>query len=147
MGGAKRIEFAFAALGESVEPARLANGADFVPPPGQNLMRIGLMADIPNKTVVGRIENVMQGDGQLDHAETGAKMAAGFRNRVNRLRAQLAAKQFNLFGRQLFEILRRVHTIQQRCVRHALHPLLLARKTFSIFIFRDSAQVTNYTNS
>ena len=51
-------------------------------------MRIGLVPDIPDQAVVRRVEDVMQPDGQLDDAETGAEMAAGDRNGVDQFRAQ-----------------------------------------------------------
>ena len=35
------------------------------------------MADVPDQPVVGRVEHVMQRDGQFDHAEPGAELAAG----------------------------------------------------------------------
>ena len=47
------------------------------------------MADVPDQPVARRVEHVVQGDGQLDDAEAGAEMAAGDRDRVDGLRAQL----------------------------------------------------------
>ena len=52
-------------------------------------MRIGLVADVPDQLVAGRVEHIVQRDGELDHAEPGAEMPAGHRNRGNRLGAQL----------------------------------------------------------
>ena len=43
--------------------------ADAVAPPGEDLVRIGLVADIPDQPVARRVEDVMQRDGQLDHAQ------------------------------------------------------------------------------
>ena len=51
-------------------------------------MRIGLVADIPNQPVVRRIENIMQGNRELDHAESRPEMAARHRDRVDRLATQ-----------------------------------------------------------
>ena len=50
---------------------------DAVAPAGQDLVRIGLMADIPDQPVARRVEDVVQRDRQLDDAEAGAEMAAG----------------------------------------------------------------------
>jgi len=47
-----------------------------------------LVADIPDDLVPRRIEHAVQCDRELDDAETGAKMAASDRNRVNELRPQ-----------------------------------------------------------
>ena len=69
-----------------------------VAPAGQDLVRIGLVADVPDQPVVRRVEDVVQGHGELDHAQAGAEMPAGHRDRVDRLLPQL--------GRQLHEAAR-----------------------------------------
>ena len=92
MGGAERVVFAFGALGEAGQPAALAQRADAVAPAGQDLVRIGLVADVPDELVARRVEHVVQRDRQLDHAEAGAEMAAGDRDRVDGLLAQLVRK-------------------------------------------------------
>ena len=88
MGGAERVVFALGALGEAGEPAALAQRADAVAAAGQDLVRIGLVADVPDQPVVRRVKYVVQRDGQLDHAQTGAKMAAGDRHSIDRLLPQ-----------------------------------------------------------
>ena len=88
MRGAERVVFALGALGETGQAAALAQGADAVAPAGQDLVRIGLMADVPDQPVVRRVEDVMQRDRQFDDAEAGAEMTAGHRDRVDRLGAQ-----------------------------------------------------------
>ena len=89
MRRAERVVFALGALGEAGQAAALAQGADAVAPAGEDLVRIGLVADVPDQPVARRVEHPVQGDGQLDHAEAGAQMAAGHRHRVDRLLAQL----------------------------------------------------------
>ena len=96
MGGAERVVLAFAALGETGQPTFLAQRADAIAPAGQYLVRIGLVADIPDQAVVGRVEDVVQRDGQLDDAEAGAEMAAGDRHCFDQLGAQ--------FGGQLRQV-------------------------------------------
>ena len=81
MRGAERVVFALGALGEAGEAVALAQRADAIAASGQDLVRIGLVADVPDQPVGRRIENVMQRDGELDHAEAGAEMAAGRRRR------------------------------------------------------------------
>ena len=83
--GAERVVFALGALGEAGEAAALAQRADAVAAAGQDLVRIGLMADVPDHPVARRVEHVVQRDSQLDDAEAGAQMAAGDGNRVDRL--------------------------------------------------------------
>jgi hypothetical protein len=45
------------------------------------------MTDVPDQLVIGRVEDIVQGDRQLDYAEAGAEMAAGDRDRVDSRRA------------------------------------------------------------
>ena len=86
---AERVVFALGALGEAGEAAAHAQRADAVAPPGENLVRIGLMADVPDDAVARRVEQVVQRDGQLDDAEPRPEVAAGDRDGVDRLLAQL----------------------------------------------------------
>ena len=51
MGGAERIVIALGALGEAGQAAAGAQGADAVAAAGQDLVRIGLMADVPDQAV------------------------------------------------------------------------------------------------
>jgi len=48
MGGAERVVGAFRALGEAREPALLPQRADPVAPSGEDLVRVGLMAHVPD---------------------------------------------------------------------------------------------------
>ena len=72
----ERIIVAFRPAGETREAAPLSQRPDAVAPPGQDLVRIGLMADVPDQAVGGRVEDMVQGDRQFDDAETRAEMAA-----------------------------------------------------------------------
>ena len=86
--GAERIVFTFAALGETRKPTALAKRADAIAPAGENLMRIGLVADIPDDDIARRIEHVMQRHGEFDDAEARAQMPARDRYGVDHFRAQ-----------------------------------------------------------
>ncbi len=68
MGRAERVVFALGALGEARQAAALAERPDAVAPPGQDLVRIGLVSDVPDQAVVRRVEHVVQGDRELDDA-------------------------------------------------------------------------------
>jgi hypothetical protein len=54
------------------------------------------VADVPDQDVLGRLEDVVQGDGQFDHAQTGAEMAAGDRDGVDGLGPHLVRQLFQL---------------------------------------------------
>ena len=74
---AERVIFAFAALGEAGQAAALPQGADPVAPAGDDLVRIGLVADIPDQPVFGRVEDIVDRHGQFDHAKARTQMPAG----------------------------------------------------------------------
>lgn len=54
------------------------------------------MPDVPQQTVVRRVEDVMQRDGQLDHAQAGTEMPTGLTDRVEQFQAQLIGQGFQL---------------------------------------------------
>ena len=56
---------------------------------GQNLMRIGLMAYIPDQPIFRRVEGIVQGDSQFHRAEVGGEMATGFSDTLNQEFTQL----------------------------------------------------------
>ncbi len=93
MRRAEGVVLALAALGEAGEAAALAQGPDAVAPPGQHLVRIGLVADVPDQPVARRVEDVVQGDGELDDAQARAEVAAGHRDRVYGLVAQFFSQR------------------------------------------------------
>ena len=88
MRRAERVVLAFVALGEARQPAFLAQRADTVAPPGQDLVRVGLVANVPDQPVLRRVEDVMDRDRELHHPETSAEMAACLGDGVDHFRAQ-----------------------------------------------------------
>ena len=114
MRGAERIIFALGALGEAAEAAALAQGADALAPASNNLVRIGLMADVPHQFVVRRVEHIMESDGQLDHAKAGTEVAPGHRNGVNHFLAEFIRQLPQLPGFQPAQIGRNVDLVEKR---------------------------------
>src|SRR5262245_18903780 len=117
MRRAERVVLALGALGESGEPPALAQRANALAPPGEDLVRIGLMADVPHDAVVGRVEQVVQRDRQLHDAETGAEMPAGDRHGVDRLLTQLVSELTELRLVEAAEVCGRYDLIEQRRFR------------------------------
>ena len=122
MRRAERVVLALGALGEAGESAALAQRADAVAPPGQDLVRIGLMADVPDEPVARRVEHLVQRDRQLDDAEPGAEMPAGDRDRIDRLRAQLVGELGQLLFGKPAQILGRLDGVEQRCLLTGIVP-------------------------
>ncbi len=77
MGRAEGIVGRLGPFGKSADAVLLAQRAHAVPAACQDLVRVTLMADVPDNLVARRVEHRMQRDCQLDHAQTRAQMAAG----------------------------------------------------------------------
>ncbi len=102
---AERVVLALAALGEAGESAAPAQGAESVAASSQELVHVGLVADVPDDPVARRIEDPVQGDRQLHDAEAGAQMAPRAGHRRDDLVAQFAAELFELRRGQRLEVL------------------------------------------
>ncbi len=63
-------------------------------------MGIGLMAYIPHQVILGGIEGVMKGYGQLHRPKIGAKMSSTARHRFDQKRSQLVGQALKLRGGQ-----------------------------------------------
>jgi hypothetical protein len=85
MRRAERIVLALAALGEARQPTGLAQRADAVAPAGQDLVRIGLMANVPHQLVVGGVEDIVNRYRQLDYAQPRTEVSAGRSDHRNHL--------------------------------------------------------------
>jgi len=96
MPGAEGIVFALAPLGEPGKPLGLAEGAYPASATSQDLVRIGLVANVPDHPVARGIEHIVQGHGEFDDAKAGAKMTAGDRHRIDRFGAKFVGKRRQL---------------------------------------------------
>ena len=56
-----------------------------IEPAGKHLVDVALVADVEDELVLRRVEDAMQRDGQLDHAEVRSEMAAGLREDFDQL--------------------------------------------------------------
>ena len=66
MAGAKDIIDTFIAAQVAGKALELANGVKAFAPTGDQLMHIGLMPNIPDELIFGRIKGQVQRQGQLD---------------------------------------------------------------------------------
>ena len=88
MGCTERVVFAFGAFREAGKSIALAQGMHSPAPAGDDLVRIALMPDIPDKPVMRRIEDIVNSRCELHHAKACAEVATGNRHAVDRFRAQ-----------------------------------------------------------
>ena len=65
---------------EAADAVELAQRPEPLEPAGQQLVRVGLVAGVPDDPVARRFEQAVERDGQLDHAERRPEMAAGLRH-------------------------------------------------------------------
>jgi hypothetical protein len=80
---------------------------------GEDLVRVGLVADVPDQAVFRRVEDVVQGDGQLDRAEVGRQVAAGLGDRFDQEGAQLVGQLRQLLAVQAAQVGRAVDGFKQ----------------------------------
>ena len=69
-------------------------------------MGVGLMTDIPDKFVVGGVEDIMQGHGEFHHTKTGCEMAWMRRKCVYDIVAQLVGQRLQLLHGQFAQFSR-----------------------------------------
>jgi len=77
-------------------------------------VRVGLVADIPDQAVPGRVEDVVQGDGQLDHPQAGAKVPATLPHAVEQELTQFVGQRDQLGFAQAAQLSRRGRAVEQR---------------------------------
>ncbi len=114
MRGAERIVFALRPLGEAGQAAALAQGADAIAPPGQDLVRIALVPNVPDQAVARRIEHVMQGHREFDDAEAGTEMAAGLCHGVDQVLSQFIGDLAQPIGLEPAQIFGSTNLIEKR---------------------------------
>src|ERR1039457_3461551 len=76
MAHTEGVVLALASCGKRGKAAVLLDGVQLRAPPGQYLVRICLMTDIPDDAVVGRIENVVQDNRELHGAKPRCEVSA-----------------------------------------------------------------------
>ncbi len=111
---AKGVVFAFHPLRKPAQATQLAQRGHTVTPPGEDLVRVGLVAHIPHHTIVRRVEHVVQRNRQLHRAQVGAEVTAGFGYAVDQIGTQLRGKRAQLRTRQFAQISRGMNGFEQR---------------------------------
>ena len=98
------VMLALATAREATHATELAEGVELVEPSGQQLVRVSLMAGVPDELVGRAVEQPVERDGQLDHAERAAQVAAGAGHGPDDRSAQLGAQLTQLDVAQLPEV-------------------------------------------
>ena len=86
--GPEGVILAFAAAQEAARSIGALDPREPLPPPGQRLVPVGLMADVPDQPVPRRIEEMVQRDRELHGPEAPGEVPAGLGADADQLRAQ-----------------------------------------------------------
>ena len=113
MRSAKSVIDTFFAPRKAAQAALLAQGAHALIAAGQNFVRIGLMAHIPDQPVFRGVVDIVQGNGEFDRAQVRAEVTACLRNRLNQTLAQFKGQAVQAFPGKLFQVRRRLNPLQQ----------------------------------
>jgi hypothetical protein len=76
MAYAECIILTFRASWESTQPIVFSVRAEIIPAACEDLVAIGLVSYVPYELVVGGIEDVVEGYGELDYAQAGCEVAS-----------------------------------------------------------------------
>ena len=93
---------------EAADAAELAERPEPLEAAGQELVRIGLVAGVPDDPVARRLEQPVERDRELDDAEAAAEVAAGRRDGRDDRLADLGGEPVELGGGQAAEVGRAV---------------------------------------
>ncbi|CPQ20226.1 Uncharacterised protein [Bordetella pertussis] len=104
MRGAEGVVLGLAALGKTRDAALLAQVRHAFAAAGQDLVRIRLMAHVPDDAVMRRVEDIMQRQRQLDRAQVRRQVAARARHRLEHEAAQLVGQPLEFAAVQLPEV-------------------------------------------
>src|SRR6185295_5277889 len=110
---AEGVVFALGARRKWCQAAALLDGVEPVAPAGQHLVRVGLVPDVPDQPVVGRVEYVVERHGELDRAEPRREVAAARGDAAYQVFAQLGAHRGQTVLRQGAQVAWQIHRTQQ----------------------------------
>jgi len=82
----------------------LLDGMQTIAPPGQDFVRVGLVAHVPYQPVARCVVDVMQRDRELHGTEPGGEMSAAGTDALNQEVSQLACQPRELPGRELAQV-------------------------------------------
>ncbi len=89
MAGAHDVVLGLEDRAERGQAVVLADRRQRLAATGEDLVRVGLVADVPEHLVARRVEHAVQRDRQLAGAEVGTEVAADLADRVDDQRAHL----------------------------------------------------------
>ena len=113
MAGAHDVVLGLEDRAERSQPLVLADRRQLVPAPGEDLVRIGLVAHVPEDLVLRRVEHRMQRDRELAGPEVGAEVAANLADGVDDVLPDLLCDLLQLLLGEVVEVLRVLDSLQE----------------------------------
>ena len=111
--GHEQVVVAFRGIGVAHQAPFGANRCKIPESARDELVRINLVAGVPDQAISGEIEHLMQGDAQLDHAEIAGEVGRPVGHHVAQGLANLARQLDRLFLGEVPQIARRLNPRQQ----------------------------------
>jgi len=106
--GVERVVLALLAFAEAADPLVLAQRREAVAAAGEDLVGVALVGDVPDDLVAGRVEHVVQRQGQLHHAEVRGEVAAVLGHHLDEQIADLLGQDVHLLEGELLQVGREV---------------------------------------
>src|SRR5258705_5090430 len=100
----KTIVLAFASFRKTAKSLVFPVGYKIIATPGEDLVTISLVPDVPNQLIIRRIVNIMKCGSQLNHAKAGAKMAAMNADYIYNILAKFITNLVEFFSWQLLQV-------------------------------------------
>ena len=113
VAGAHDVVLGLGDRAERREAAVAADRRELVAAAGQDLVRVGLVADVPEDLVARGVEQRVQRDGELAGAEVRAEVAADLADRLDDVLAHLLRDARELVLAEAVQILRAVDAVEQ----------------------------------
>ena len=104
MPHAKAVVLTLTTFGKSAQAVVFTVAAEIIPASREDLMPISLVADVPYQLIIGGIEAIMQGDGELDHSQAGREMTTMNADRIYDILPQFGGYLVQLFPAKLFKV-------------------------------------------
>ncbi len=114
MRRAERVVLRLRAAREARDAAEHPQPIHRAPAAGEDLVRIALVPDVPHDPVGRGVEDVVQGDRELDRAQVRRQMAAGAGDGFEQERPQLVGKLAELAAIEAAEVGRVVDGLEER---------------------------------
>ena len=125
MAHAEGVVLAFLAARERREAVLLLDRGDAVAAAGEDLVRVALVADVPHQAIVRGVELVVQGHGQLDHAQARAEVTAGAGDGLDQILAQFVGDLRQFVVGQPAQVGGRVDRSQAGIMAEVIHPRIV----------------------